>query len=589
MIALYHSAIPRNLSNFLGLAACLGIEAQPVEIEHCTVLASTAEAAGSDCEGTLILDVSSIAKICDLEATQDLARVIAGTSSHILLLVTSEGDDVNRFMAALSTGAVSRVGALSAAETRFSPTAVEVARELCGQSYSRKGSPSLGLKEFKAESLDVIMTLDVTPSFARLKIPNSNVFVWSTSTVFDATCPLETEVEFEEATDEYIPAIMFLRMVFGERCWHNPYPAAGFVIDDPLLRRRYGYIDFRQLLTSARKHAYHVTLAFIPWNHWRTRRSNARFFLYHSDCISLCAHGYDHTKNEFAVTDRYDLLNRSFGAIERMEFHRQRTGLPYEALMVYPQEQYSKEALWALAESRQFTAVVNTRCIPPVKAPTGEVCGADLLLPAQDSWFGLPILKRHYWTGMADFAMALFLGKPAILVEHHEYFREGTRAIEEFVSKLRGLRPDIRWVPISTTVRRLCLQQRISEHGWRIRFFADSFEFEHRPETSGEYHLIRRLAESAVIESVTVNGAPVTVERNDDFLRCTARVNSPGVVRVRVQVSPACRPNPVSPSLRYQAGVAVRRVLSEFRDNVVSRNDFALRMGRALMRSLHLS
>ena len=170
--------------------------------------------------------------------------------------------------------------------------------------------------------------------------------------------------------------------------------------------------------------SYHVTLAFIPWNHWRSRAAQARMFLDHADCFSICAHGCDHTKKEFGSTDYEDLLSRNFVARQRMEQHRERTGLASEPLMVCPQEQYSLEAMRAFADSRQFIGVVCTACMPRNLAAPG-ICGADLLLPAQDSFFGFPVFKRHYWTDMSVFAMALFLGKPAILVEHHEFFRDG--------------------------------------------------------------------------------------------------------------------------------------------------------------------
>jgi hypothetical protein len=90
-----------------------------------------------------------------------------------------------------------------------------------------------------------------------------SIFVWGSLRVFDIFRLLVAEKEFEEAADEYVPFIIFLRFAFGEQCWHNPHPGAGIVIDDPLLRKNYGFIKFPQLLESARRHKYHVTL-FIP-------------------------------------------------------------------------------------------------------------------------------------------------------------------------------------------------------------------------------------------------------------------------------------------------------------------------------------
>src|SRR5439155_24799704 len=98
---------------------------------------------------------------------------------------------------------------------------------------------------------------------------------------------------------------------------------------------------------------------------------------------------------------------------------------------------------------------------------------ADLLLPAQDSFYGFPVFKRHYWNGMAVFGMALFLGKPAILVEHHEFFRNGSAGAEEFAQRLAELRPDLKWKSLSETVTRTHARRRVSKNKLEVRFSPD--------------------------------------------------------------------------------------------------------------------
>src|SRR5205085_6714296 len=93
---------------------------------------------------------------------------------------------------------------------------------------------------------DCIMSVDRMPALTRSQVGASTVFVWSTPAVFDAFRPLVQEREFEECGDEYVPALIFLRFAEGDRCWRNPQARAGLVIDDPLLRKSYGFIDFRE-------------------------------------------------------------------------------------------------------------------------------------------------------------------------------------------------------------------------------------------------------------------------------------------------------------------------------------------------------
>ena len=106
------------------------------------------------------------------------------------------------------------------------------------------------------------------------------------------------------------------------------------------------------------------------------------------------------------------------------------------------------EAMGAFSDSRQFLGLICTACMPRNLA-SPQLSGADLLIPAQDSFFGFSVFKRHYSGNVALFAMALFLGKPAIFVEHHEFFRNGTAGLEEHVKRLKELRPDIQWRPLA--------------------------------------------------------------------------------------------------------------------------------------------
>jgi hypothetical protein len=196
-------------------------------------------------------------------------------------------------------------------------------------------------------------------------------------------------------------------------------------------------------------YGYHVTLAFIPWNHWRSRIKNVKMFREYADCFSICAHGCDHTRSEFRSADYEGLLRRNFVAKQRMERHRQRTGLGSEPLMVCPQEQYSLEAmrlsLMSPVSSLEYALMPRNLTARSLLAPTCSSRAGFV--------FGFPVFKRHYWSGMGAFAMALFLGKPAILVEHHEFFRNGPSAAEIFVSGLAQLRPDLKWTSLVKPLR----------------------------------------------------------------------------------------------------------------------------------------
>jgi hypothetical protein len=581
----YYKVASENLANLVALAKCVGISAELFDVQNSEILVATIEDAVVQPGTGLVLDIASLKEICRQDVLRRIAALISDRNVSVLLFTTEVDESVDLFLRILTGGVVLKTNHLGgAAYINFPREQKELSRELSSHSYPRKFAKAIALTLRPGTKAAFIMRLEKSPSFVRVSAGKASVFVWSSLRIFNVFRPLAAEIDFEQAADEYVPAIIFLRFAFGDKCWHNPSPGAGIVIDDPLLTKNYGFIKFPLLLESARRNKYHVTLAFIPWNHWRSRARKARMFLNYSDCFSICAHGCDHTNNEFRTTDYEGLLNRNFVASRRMNRHRERTGLPSEPLMVCPQEQYSLEAMRAFAASRQFLGLVCTACMPR-NLTSPKISGADLLLPAQDSFYGFPVFKRHYWNGMRAFAMALFLGKPAILVEHHEFFRNGPSATETFISSLAQLRPDLRWKSLAETVTRTHARRRISKNKREVRFFTDTFHLEHELEQPMEFRLLRRLPDATAVERVLVGGKDVPFDRENGFLAFETHADRPKTLSIQVVVTPIKPTKAYSSGVKYQASVALRRGLSELRDNVIARNRFALRVGRLLMRS----
>lgn len=582
MKVFFHTQPTAAAAGWRSLSECVGITSELADVASQGLPTAVAREIETGKSPAILLDVASLKDHITPEQLTELAGGLAQSNLSVLLLVGGCGEPEGRFVKALTRDGVTRVSSAGCADSVGFPAAArEFSQELAGHSFARESGEALGLEIGTSGKSEVIMSLGQSPAFVCVPVGRAKIFVWATDAVFDVTRPLKEEREFELAADKYIPAIVFLRNVFGDRCWRNPVIGAGLVIDDPLLEKEYGFIHFPRLLESARRHAYHVTLAFIPWNHWRGSAAKARMFLDHADCFSLCVHGCDHTNKEYESTDYEDLLARNFTATRRMNRHRERTGMTCEPLMVCPQELYSPEAMRAFADSRQFSGLVCTACMPR-NLPFPQLYGADLLLPAQDSFFGVPVFKRHYWSDIAVFAMAVFLGKPAILVEHHEFFRNGPGGAEKFVTELAQVRPDVRWSSLGETVRRTHLRRRLAEHRHEVRFFADDFEMEAERDGTAEYNFFRRIPATTSVRRVTVNGVTTPFAHQDGRLSFTATASAAQAMRVRVEVDPVQPKLNGARGIKYHAVLALRRGLSELRDKVIARNDFALRTARKL-------
>jgi hypothetical protein len=124
-----------------------------------------------------------------------------------------------------------------------------------------------------------------------------------------------------------MPHAMVLRHIFREKCWHPCKPHAAIIIDDPLRRRDYGYLNFETLLRPTEDRKFHSTVAFIPHN---DRRNSARIIpmlCENPHRFSTCFLGNDHTQAESAFIDRALLSSMLGSAEERMKTHDQATGL----------------------------------------------------------------------------------------------------------------------------------------------------------------------------------------------------------------------------------------------------------------------
>ncbi len=570
-----------KLSTIIGVTPeLIDLELRPLTVEEWVARLTSAPS---------VLDIDSLVAMIDTSAWRVITKELALSGGTVLALATRRGELQAEVLNILSQGGINAIPHLDSAEFVHFPTGPgSLAAELCGNRYHRSQRAALALEIAAHDPLETVMEFNPgQSSFVRVKSGSAKVFVWTTYAVFDLDRTLASELEFEEGLDEYIPAIIFLRSTFGNRCWHNPHHGANLTIDDPLLTRRYGQIDFPELLRLADELKFHVTLAFIPWNHWRTRERNIRRYFGQPAAFSLCAHGCDHSKNEFRSPHYADLLTRSHLAAERMDRQQQRTGMPWDRLMVCPREDYSVEALQAFADSGQFLGLSNTGCIPRDMA-SPVVRGSDLLLPALDAFYGFPIFKRHYCSNIAAFAMSAFLGKPVILVEHHAYFRDNNRLLQDFLNRLKTTCRGLHWSGLADLARQSCQVRRIALGMLELRFFTDEFLFQNPDSESSMVYFLRRMPPDRKIESISVNGVPISLSRKGDFICFVSKVDGSGTVRVSVNrtVLGAGKRRPRGGV--YQAGIGLRRWLTEFRDNWLSGNSLLLGLANWLMYRLRL-
>ena len=219
---------------------------------------------------------------------------------------------------------------------------------------------------------------------------------------------------------EAIPPVLYLKWAFAATCWSAPERSGCLVIDDPLLRPTYGFVDYRELLALMQRYKFSTNIAFIPWNWRRSDSGIIRLFRENPEYYSISVHGCAHTRAEFGSEDSEHLYAKTRQALERMDQHEAATGLAHDRVMVFPQGVFSEAAMRILTRTDLIAALSNeTVSYDRNPRPITVADVWDIAIMAYDN-FAL-FTRRYPWSGVENFAFDSLLGKPVIVVIHHGF------------------------------------------------------------------------------------------------------------------------------------------------------------------------
>jgi len=244
--------------------------------------------------------------------------------------------------------------------------------------------------------------------------------------------------------------MLFIRSACGTKCRLPVNPYACVIIDDPLLRPHYGFVNYRNLLKDMQHHNYSVSVSHVPKNSGLTKKCTADFFKKHSERLSICVHGCDHVRGEFSSVNEKVLHRLSSTALNLMSKHESEKGVVWDRVMVFPHGRFSVAALKVLQQYGITAAVVSVDAIVTGKNPAGERKQthhklAEFLSPAVTAYGGIPLFLRRYPKQMEDFAFDMLLGRPLIITTHHQDFRDGASKLNSFIDRLNIMEPGLRW------------------------------------------------------------------------------------------------------------------------------------------------
>lgn len=517
----------------------------------------------------LIVAAETLARAADDVGIKKVHSLI-NLAKHVLIYGFEPTDRHNAIVKDLSSGGLVRTHPTTDSDATF--YVAKGYREWCGQ-FSGLSVRATDVSRESAflESSDgrqsVMIRVGDEPFFVRVNSGGSQVFFLGSHEPADLDDKVERRTRPLAWFSNLVPFVMFLRGSLGNRLWHNDHPKACFIIDDPRLTNRYGFLEYRRLLESMRRLRFSACIAFIPWNYRRSSKEVAALVSLNYDLPFLCVHGCDHTKEEFATTDVESLSGKARLSLERMRAHRHLSGVPFDDVMVFPQGRFSAEAVTALKASG-YLASVNGAVCPSTRVP--RLALRDVLDVAVTRFADFPLFGRRYPHDLAEFAFDLLMGKPAIAVEHHGYFRDGYGPLETFVEGLNSLDERLEWTNLATICSSACLTREAKGGDVYIRFYTSRFRLKNSGTRTQRYVLLKRETETGARRSVTLGGRELESTHEGDKLKMCLSLD-PGQVadiEVRSEASDSTDSSWM-PTEVHNAKVWIRRLLCEFRDNHV--------------------
>lgn len=403
-----------------------------------------------------------------------------------------------------------------------------------------------------------------------VKVHDSEVFLMA-----DDNFPDLDEIVPQDSILDYLPRLMpvmaFLRYSCPRDVWHNDQASACFIVDDPPLKKRYGFLDFQELFQLMRKKDFSISIAFIPWNFKRSETGLLHEFGGNAERFSLCVHGCDHIWGEFDSADLESLQAKAHQGLDRMIEHQKLSGLGFDDVMVFPQGLFSTTAMKAV-KSCGYLAAVNSR--PHPMDAEFQLSLRELLDMAVTRFHDFPVFFRRYPHELAELAFDLFLGRPAFLVEHHGFFGDGLQALAATIDKINRIEPGISWTNLGTACSRGCLKRVGDDDEMQVKFFTDRFTIRNSSDSPQRYILIRPLQPGAELKSVAVNKRKVKAQRDGSEIRIELSLGAGEEATVRIEFEGEAAPVKRRQRRFDQAKVFLRRSLSELRVNYLERNPF---------------
>jgi hypothetical protein len=568
-----------RLAEFLGIA-CASLPLEKPAEEYAGYLGNAVPCR----DACLVIRPQVIKQWTDGSLPPGLAPFLCSRFPHLLVHAPTADPFDASLIAELSGGRFGGVKGIGVSESyAISADSQDICEAFAGISFGPANPANDRVFQTGSSSLQArtLISIGGGALMAAVRRENSEVLFLGGADIAD----LDTEAG-EETTDYFsrlMPYAMALRSIFGEESWRPRQRNACVIVDDPLLRQNYGFLSFDKLLGMMKDYNFHTTIAFIPHNFRRSSSVTGKMFRENSGFFSLCFHGNDHMGAEFAAADTAILNSMLQIAEHRIAAHRKTTGLDCDRIMVFPQGNFSVEAMRVL-QSRNFDCAVNTGAYP--RRPAARLTLGELAQPALLRYSGFPLFLRSTsaHTRNEGIAFNLFFGKPVLIVEHHDIFRD-PQPLLEAVSRINSVAPGIHWSNLGDAAASSFSMRRAADGEHRIRAYSRTVRIANDGASTARFAVEwSRGGDRPAVEEVLLDGTPGgRFEMDEARIRVAFELDSHSSRTVSISYRNDRSGSP-GLGIRHNARAFFRRRLSEVRDDYLSKSRPVLLAAKTLQR-----
>ena len=417
------------------------------------------------------------------------------------------------------------------------------------------------------------------PIFIETYVHGQKVFLLCRTLSLGDTAVNWSSDNTEGAFEKIAPVMVFTKYIAGERGWHALHHYANLTIDDPWLREPYGSLRYEGLLEEMRKHNFHTTIAFIPWNFDRSEAGVVSLFRRNPNRFSICIHGDNHAHKEFTdyeskpLKDQVAALRQS---VARMEEFKAHSGISYDRVMVFPHSIAPEQTLEAL-KTNGYLATINSQNVP-----MGSDRPANLLFALRSttlSFGSFPSIIRYSVaepTPTYSVAIEDYLDNPLFYYAHQDFFAKGISSFDGLADVVNKIEPNTRWSSVGDIVKHLYLLRLREDLNYDVLALSSSLLLDNNFGRNVVFYVQKAEFGSTPITSVSVDGRPLPFQLRAGYLKFQVVVPAGETRSIVIQygITPDFASIGTSKSSLY---VYVLREVSDFRDLALSR----VQLGRA--------